>query len=122
MKKGQAAAGTGRQYTGTAGRVENAIVAVYATYAAARGHALIDCELSVQREWFTDPDRMRIAGFDDQHAFTTKCQIAWDQAQWALDAGLQPAWGTGDEVYGRSTELRTLFEQRGICGRHRRWR
>jgi SRSO17 transposase len=68
----------------------------------------------VQREWFTDPERMRRAGFPDQHAFATKGQIARDQAERALDAGLAPAWGTGDEVYGRSSELRALFEQRGI--------
>jgi hypothetical protein len=49
LKKGQATAGVGRQYTGTVGRIENAIVAVCATYAAARGHALIDRKL-------TEPD------------------------------------------------------------------
>jgi SRSO17 transposase len=114
LKKGQATAGVGRQCTGTAGRIENAIVAVYATYATAHGHTLIDRELYVQREWFTDPDRMRAAGSNDQHAFTTKGQIARDQARRALDTGLAPAWATGDEVYGRSSELRTLFEQRGV--------
>ena len=114
LKKGQATAGVGRQYTGTAGRIENAIVAVYASYATVHGHALIDRELYVQREWFADPDRMRRAGFEAGHAFATKGQIARDQARRALDAGLDPAWATGDEVYGRSTELRELFEQRGI--------
>jgi SRSO17 transposase len=114
LKKGQATAGTGRQYTGTAGRIENAIVAVYASYATARGHALIDRELYVQAEWFTDPERMRAAGFEAGHAFATKGQIAREQARRALDGGLTPAWATGDEVYGRSSELRTLFEQRGI--------
>ena len=117
LKKGQATAGVGRRYTGAAGRIENAIVAVYATYATyatAHGHALIDRELYVQREWFTDPDRMRAAGFNDQHAFATKWQIARDQARRALGAGLAPAWATGDEVYGRSSELWALFEQRGV--------
>jgi len=114
LKKGQATAGVGRQYTGTAGRIENAVVAVYATYATAHGHALIDRGLYVQREWFTDPERMRRAGFPDQHPFATKGQIARDQAERTLDAGLAPSWATGDEVYGRSSELRTLFEQRGI--------
>jgi SRSO17 transposase len=114
LKKGQATAGTGRQYTGTAGRIENALVAVYAGYATAHGHALIDRELYVQREWFAEPERMRAAGFDADHAFATKGQIARDQARRALDSGLRPAWGTGDEVYGRSSELRELFEQRGV--------
>lgn len=62
LKKGTATAGVGRQYTGTAGRVENAIVAVYATYATAHGHALTDRDLYVQRAWFSDPDRARRRG------------------------------------------------------------
>jgi SRSO17 transposase len=114
LKKGQATAGAGRQYTGTAGRIENAIVAVYASYATAHGHALIDRELYVQAEWFTDPERMRAAGFEADHVFATKGQIARDQARRALDGGLRPDWGTGDEVYGRSSELREEFEARGI--------
>lgn len=114
LKKGRATAGVGRQYTGSADRVENAIVAVYATYATARGHALVDRELYVQREWFTDADRMRRAGFDDGHAFATKGQIARGHVRRALDAGLEPTWATGDEVYGRSSELREAFEQREI--------
>lgn len=114
LKKGTATAGVGRQYTGTAGRIENAIVAVYATYATAHGHALIDRDLYVQREWFTDPDRMGEAGFEAGHAFATKGQIARAQAHRALDGGLEPAWATGDEVYGRSTELREVFEAREI--------
>jgi SRSO17 transposase len=68
----------------------------------------------VQREWFTDPERMRRAGFDAGHAFATKGQIAREQARRVLDAGLKPAWATGDEVYGRSSELREGFEARGI--------
>jgi SRSO17 transposase len=114
LKKGQATAGTGRQYTGTAGRIGNAIAAVYASYATAHAHALVDRELSVQAEWFTDPERMRAAGFEADHVFATKGQIARDQARRALDGGLRPARGTGDEVYGRSSELREEFEQRGI--------
>ncbi|MBR7825202.1 IS701 family transposase [Actinospica sp. MGRD01-02] len=114
LKKGTATAGAGRQYTGTAGRIENAVVAVYATYATPLGHALIDRELHVQKEWFADPERMAKAGFEPDHAFATKPQLAKTQAERALEAGLAPAWATGDEVYGRSSELRALFEARGI--------
>jgi SRSO17 transposase len=114
LKKGTATAGTGRQYTGTAGRIENAIVAVYTTYATASGHALIDRDLYVQKHWFTDPARMARAGFPPGHAFTTKPQLAKAQAERALDAGITPRWATGDEVYGRSSELRELFEARAI--------
>ena len=114
LKKGTCTAGAGRQYTGTAGRIENAIVAVYATYATAAGHALVDRELYVQEHWFADPERMAKAGFEPDHAFATKPQLAKAQAERALDAGLAPAWATGDEVYGRSSELREVFEARGI--------
>ena len=56
LKKGQATAGTGRQYTGTAGRIENAVVTVYASYATVHGHALVDRELYVQAGWFADAE------------------------------------------------------------------
>lgn len=68
----------------------------------------------MQRERFADPGRMRAAGFPDGHAFAAKGRIARDQAGRALDAGLDPAWATGDEVHGRSSELPGVFEQRGI--------
>jgi SRSO17 transposase len=114
LKKGTATAGAGRQYTGTAGRIENAVVAVYTTYATAAGHALIDRDLYVQEHWFADPYRMAAAGFPPGHAFATKPQLAKAQAERALDAGITPRWATGDEVYGRSSELREVFETRGI--------
>jgi SRSO17 transposase len=114
LKKGSMTAGVGRQYTGTAGRIENAVVSVYASYATGRGHALIDRDLYVQRAWFADPGRMAKAGFPPDHAFATKPQLAKTQAERALDAGLRPRWASGDEVYGRSGELREVFEDRGI--------
>jgi hypothetical protein len=72
LKKGTSTAGASRQYTGTAGRIENAIVAVYATYATPLGHGLVDRDLYVQKEWFADRERMKRAGFPDDHAFATK--------------------------------------------------
>jgi SRSO17 transposase len=113
-KKGTATAAAGRQYSGTMDRVENVIVAVYTTYATDRGHALIDRDLYVQADWFEDPARMAAAGFPKDHAFATKPALALAQAKRALAAGISPAWATGDEVYGRSRELREFFEHRGI--------
>jgi SRSO17 transposase len=75
---------------------------------------VVDRELYVQKEWFADPERIAKAGFGPDHAFATKPQLAKAQAERALDAGLAPAWATGEEVYGRSSELRALFEARGI--------
>jgi SRSO17 transposase len=113
-KKGTMTAAAGRQYSGTMGRVENVIVAVYTTYATNRGHALIDRDLYVQADWFADPARMAAAGFPEDHAFATKPELALAQAKRALGAGIRPAWATGDEVYGRSRELREFFEAAGI--------
>ena len=113
-KKGTMTAAAGRQYSGTMGRVENVIVAVYTSYATERGHALIDRDIYVQEDWFADPQRMAKAGFPPGHAFATKPDLAIAQAKRALVAGIRPAWAAGDEVYGRSGALRELFEQRGI--------
>jgi len=113
-KKGTMTAAAGRQYSGTMGRVENVIVAVYTTYATERGHALIDRDLYVQADWFTDPDRMAQAGFGEDHAFATKPELALAQAKRALAGGIHPAWAAGDEVYGRSAALREFCEAAGI--------
>lgn len=113
-KKGTATAAVGRQYSGTMGRVENVIVAVYTTYATDRGHALIDRDLYVQEDWFADPARMAAAGFPPDHAFATKPALAVAQAKRALCAGISPGWAAGDEVYGRSAALREFLEAAGI--------
>lgn len=94
-KKGTATAAVGRQYSGTMGRGENVIVAVYPTYASERGHALIDRDLYVQEDWFADPRRMARAGFPADHAFATKPQLALAQATRALAAWIHPAWAAG---------------------------
>jgi SRSO17 transposase len=107
-------AAAGRQYSGTMGRVENVIVAVYTTYATEQGHALFDRDLYVQEDWFAEPERMANAGFPADHAFATKPELALAQAKRVLSAGIHPAWAAGDEVYGRSGELRGFFEDRGI--------
>ncbi len=114
LKTGIRTAAVSRQYTGTAGRIENAIVAVYCTYATDAGHGLIDRELYVPRAWCQDPERMASAGFEPSHPFATKPQLAKAQAERAIAAGLDPSWAAGDEVYGRSTELRAYLEGRGI--------
>ena len=56
-----------RQYTGTAGRIENAQVAVYLGYSAPAGHALIDRELYLPKSWTGDPERCAAAGIPEEH-------------------------------------------------------
>jgi SRSO17 transposase len=75
-----------RQYTGTAGRVENAQVAVYLLYATEAGHAIIDREPYLPRGWTSDPERMQAAGVPDQVRFATKPALATRMLTRALDA------------------------------------
>src|SRR3954464_568658 len=76
LKKGTDTVGVQRQYTGTAGRIENAQVAVYLAYTGARGHAMIDRELSLPSCWTADPERMAAAGVPDDMEFLTKPALA----------------------------------------------
>jgi len=114
LKKGTATAGVQRQYTGTAGRVENAQVAVYLAYATDAGHALIDRELYVPRGWTRDPERCQAAGVPAQVGFATKPALATKMLTRALDAGVPAAWVAGDEVYGADPGLRAELEARGV--------
>jgi SRSO17 transposase len=114
LKKGAATVGVQRQYTGTAGRVENAQVAVYLTYAGARGHALIDAALYLPRSWTEDPDRMARAGVPDDIDFATKPVLAQEMIAAALDAGVLASWVAGDEVYGADSGLRGVCRDHGV--------
>jgi SRSO17 transposase len=114
LKKGTTTAGVQRQYTGTAGRVENAQVAVYLVYASTSGHAIIDRDLYLPRAWTDDPERCRAAGIPDQVGFATKPALAQRMLTRALDAGVPAAWVTGDEVYGACPTLRAELETRGV--------
>ena len=114
LKKGSQSVGVQRQYTGTAGRIENAQVAVYLVYATVAGHGVIDRELYVPRGWTTDPERLQAAGVPDQVRFATKPALAKAMITRALDAGVPAEWVTGDEVYGADPALRAALEARGI--------
>jgi SRSO17 transposase len=114
LKHGTATVGVQRQYTGTAGRVENAQVAVYLVYATDAGHGLVDRELYLPRSWTGDPERLQAAGVPDQVGFATKPKLATRMLARALDAGVPAAWVTGDEVYGANPELRAELEARGV--------
>jgi SRSO17 transposase len=114
VKKGTATAGVQRQYTGTAGKIENCQVAVFLTYAAPGGHALIDRELYLPRPWVADPDRCRAAGIPEGIVFATKPELARVMIARALDAGTPAGWVAADEVYGSDPVLRAGLEHRQI--------
>jgi SRSO17 transposase len=114
VKKGTMTVGVQRQYTGTAGRTENAQVAVYLAYAACAGSAFLDRALYLPRSWTDDPSRCRAAGVPEDGAFATKPALARQMITRALDAGTPAAWVTADEVYGQDPRLRAELARRGL--------
>jgi SRSO17 transposase len=115
LKKGRMSAGVARMYTGTAGRVENCQVGVFAAYLAPDGgRALVDRELYLPEKWTDDRDRCRAAGIGDDTGFATKPELAWTMIARAREAGIPFAWVAGDEVYGGNPKLRARLEENGI--------
>jgi SRSO17 transposase len=114
LKKGTSTVGVQRQYTGTAGKIDNAQVGVYLIYATPTGHGVIDRELYLPKRWTNDPDRCRRAGVPDQVGFATKPALATSMIARTLDAGIAAGWVTGDEVYGADPKLRAELEARGL--------
>src|SRR5215210_2579850 len=113
LKKGEHSVGVARQYSGTAGRIENAQIGVFLTYASGKGHALIDRELYLPEAWCDAPDKRAEAAIPDEVAFATKPALAGQMIGRALDAGLPCAWVLGDEIYGSDRRLRMDLERRG---------
>lgn len=115
LKKGDGSAGVQRQYTGTAGRIENSQVGVFLAYASSRGRALIDRRLYLpEHTWSRDSERRRSAGVPEDVVFTTKPRLALQMIEQALDAGVNTSWVTGDEVYGQDPGLRAGLEAREV--------
>jgi SRSO17 transposase len=114
LKKGSHTVGVQRQYTGTAGRIENCQVAVYLTYAGTAGHALIDRALYMPKSWSDDTERRADAGVPDDVEFATKPALAREMITRALDSGAPAPWVAGDEVYGADPGLRGELEERGV--------
>jgi SRSO17 transposase len=114
LKKGAKSAGVQRQYSGTAGRIENCQVGVFLAYASRHGHALIDRELYLPESWLNDRPRCRAAAIPDAVGFHTKPQLAQGMLERALEAEIPVAWVTGDEVYGGDGRLRRWLEERDV--------
>ena len=115
LKKGRMSACVSRQYTGTAGRVENCQAGVFAAYVTPDGsRALIDRELYLPECWTDDRDRCRAAGIGDDVQFATKPELGRQMVERAVEAGIPFCWVTADEVYGGNPKLRTWLEEQGI--------
>ena len=112
MKKGDRSVGVARQYSGTAGRIENCQIGVFLAYASRYGQALIDRRLYLPKAWAEDTERRRRAGVPDDIAFATKPVIAREMIASALDSGLQCAFVLADSVYGSDYKFRRMLEDR----------
>jgi len=112
LKKGGKSVGVQRQYSGTAGRIENCQIGVFLAYTSSRGHTLLDRELYLPKSWTENQERCREAHIPEGVSFATKPELAWRMLERTLDAGLPVAWVVGDTVYGSSQALRVALEER----------
>lgn len=113
VKKGDKSCGVQRQYSGTAGRIENCQIGVFLGYASREGHALIDRALYLPESWATDPQRRAAAGVPETIIFATKPKLGRALLERAFATGVPCAWVVGDSVYGADHALRRCIEQHG---------
>ena len=115
LKKGVKSAGVARQYSGTAGRIENCQIGVFCAYASPKGRALIDRELYLPKAWTSDRERCRQAGIGDDVEFATKPELGQAMLARVVASGIPFRWVTADEAYGQVWRLRWWMEERGIA-------
>ena len=114
LKRGDNSVGVQRQYSGTAGRIENCHVGVFLAYASVNGRTLLDRELYLPQVWAEDWERRREAGVPESVGFRTKPRLARLMMERALESGIPFAWVAWDEVYGNNRNLRLWLERRCI--------
>src|SRR6516225_5725422 len=113
LKKGDKSCGVQRQYSGTAGRIENCQIGVFLSYASRHGQALIDRALYLPHSWAADRLRRLGAGVPETVVFMTKPKLGAAMLERAFAAGMPCAWVVGESVYGADYELRRCIEQHG---------
>ena len=115
LKKGDATACVAPQHAGCTGTVENCVTTVFSAYVTANGQAWADFDVYLPKRWAQDLPRRRAAGIPDDLSFSTKPQLAMDQLDRLVAAGLPARWAAFDEVYGRSEALRTKAAKAGLA-------
>src|SRR5437899_6207138 len=100
LKQGKASCGVARQYTGSAGKITNCQIGVFAAYVSRHGHAFIDRALYLPKEWTDDPDRLKAAHVPNNVEFATKPQIARRMITRAIAAKVPFSFVATDTVYG----------------------
>src|SRR5215208_5693194 len=126
LKQGHASCGVGRQDTGSAGKITNGQIGVFAAYVSDKGHAFIDRQLDLPKAWTGDPARMTAAHGPAGITFATKPQLALGMVARAIAAGVPFAWVTADTVYGVGEielALRRAYKGYvlGVTGPHSFW-
>lgn len=112
LKQGKASCGVARQYTGSAGKITNCQIGVFASYVSRHGHAFIDRALYLPKGWTDDPGRLAAAQVPDRVGFATKPQIARRMVTRALGAKIPFAFVAADSVYGTG-DIETVLRQSG---------
>ena len=114
LKQGSKSVGVQRQYSGTAGKVENCQIGVFLAYGSRQGRTFLDRELYLPQVWVADRERRREAGVPEGVVFRTKGQLARVMIARALAAGVPFAWVAGDTVYGNDRQLRRWLEEQEV--------
>jgi SRSO17 transposase len=114
LKKGDKSVGVSRQYSGTAGRIENCQIGVFLGYATRHGSALIDRTLYLPKEWADDGTRRKAAHVPKSVTFATKIVLAQRMIERACVAGVPVKWVTADAVYGSDYKFRIALENQGL--------
>jgi len=112
LKQGKASCGVGRQYTGSAGKITNCQIGVFAAYVSRHGHAFIDRALYLPKAWTDDPARMATAHVPARTGFATKPRLALAMIARATAANAPFAWVAADTVYGVG-EIETALRRAG---------
>ena len=110
LKKGKRSCGVKRQYSRTAGKIENCQIGVFLTYTSSKGHTPIDRRLYIPQDWFDDKERCKKAGIPDTVKFQTKPEMALEMIKQATAAGVSYQWVTGDCAYGDYRTIRLWLE------------
>ena len=113
LKKGNESVGVQRQYSGTAGRVENCQIGVFAAWITPGAHLLLDRRLYLPPKWDHDAERRERAHVPDSIEHRTKPALALEMFEAALERGFAPVWVGGDHVYGDDSGLRARVAE--VC-------
>jgi SRSO17 transposase len=126
LKQGKASCGVARQYTGSAGKITNCQIGVFAAYVSGHGHAFIDRQLYLPKSWASEPERRAAAHVPAGAGFATKPALAAALVERAIAAGVPFAWVAADSIYGVG-EIEMALRRAGkgyvlgVTGRHRFW-